>query len=99
MGTPVPLEQPDLDNDKVYMVFVDPYQDMTPATGCNQEYLGRFSCCQTGERIQIWRDSDFECTEIFDPAIELCRRTGFSSQRLVAIHGPYDTVLECQAEL
>lgn len=99
MGTPVPLESPDLENDKFYRVYVDPYQDLTPATGCDQEALGRWSCCKQGVFIQLWLDGGWECSVILDPFMELCMRTGFSAQRLVAIHGPYNLLEDCIADL
>lgn len=95
MGTPVPPDMPVLEDDKIYRVGVDWYQDVTPATGCDQKYQGREQCCWDGGTIKAWRDGGGECVA----GDELCMITGFSAQRLVFIHGPYDDIGACLADI
>lgn len=95
MGTPVPPDMPELEDDKIYRVGVDWYQDTTEKTRCDQKYQGRIECCKSGAFINAWKAAGFECTSGF----EMCMITGYSAQRLVFCHGPYDTLEACQADL
>lgn len=95
MGTPVPDEYPELEDGKFYRCGVDCYQDETPATDCSQAYLISAQCCLTGARIKAWLAGGGECA--FDD--ELMFVTGFSAQRLVFVHGPYDDIGPCQDDI
>lgn len=94
MGTPVPEEWPELDPEKWYCCYVDWYFTEGEEGGCEKDYQGRKRCCRTGAQIQAWLDADSEC--VFSEA--LCPFYSPGAQRLVAIHGPYDTLADCTAE-
>ncbi len=95
MGTPVPADWPEIENDKVYMVTVDWYQDASGKTGCDQEYQGEHKCCEPGIGIFVFLAFELECKR----GSELCTITGFSAQRLISVFGPYDNMGACLADL
>jgi len=91
MGTPVPVEYPDLQDDKWYCTWVDVYFDLTAKTDCTQTWLARIHGPRRGDQIKYWIAQGYECT----PEHELIEYQIFSSQRLVAMHGPYDSYDLC----
>lgn len=91
MGTPVPDDFPDLDPTKWYAYYVDVFQDETPATGCDQEFIMTINCCAMGGALEDWYDVGGPCVD----GSELCPFSGFSSQRPTCIMGPYDSYEEC----
>ncbi len=91
MGTPVPDTMPELIDEKFYCSVVDAFFDLTEKTGCQQELVARIQCCNTGGTIKWWKLHGYECQD----GQELVDYTGFTAQRLVAVHGPYDSAEEC----
>lgn len=91
MGTPVPEEWPELEPVKWYHIGSDAYAGLPSGIGCDSDYVGRFEGCRTGAFIQSWLDADSECVfGRFLLRVDL-------PERLLFIHGPYDTVGECNA--
>jgi len=94
MGTLVTSEWPELEMDQYYIVFVDAYQDMGPANDCTQDFGMRQCCCRSGGEIQWWLDHNRECQSPF----EICTVSGYTAQRIVALHGPYATYEACEID-
>lgn len=95
MGTPVPDEWPEFEDEKHYLVNVDAYQFGNDFRDCRQDHLGRYKCCVSGDFLNSWLADGHECLSPF----ELCVVSGASAQRLVAVHGPYDTPDACTDDL
>lgn len=95
MGTPVPDEWPELEDAKFYLVYLDAFQDVGPDNDCTQDYQLRQRCCTTGQHIKAWLAVGWECLSPH----ELCVVSGFTAQRLLNVHGPYDNLADCQADL
>lgn len=95
MGTPVPPEWEDLEDEKWYRVGVDCYQDMGPDNDCTQDYQGRAQCCLPGGTVKGWLRAGWQC----ESPHELCAFSGFSAQRLLWCHGPYANQPACAADL
>lgn len=95
MGTEVPEESPEYEDDKFYLCSVDAYQDVGPATDCSQTFVMRQRCCQQGNILNAWIQADVEC----QAGWELCVVSGWTAQRLVAVHGPYDDRDACMLDM
>lgn len=94
MGTPVPIEVPDLEDAKWYLVKVDGFFQPPPdwKGTCADDYVGSGSCCRTGADIKIFKPN--ECRFGF----RLCLPPE-GAQRMTCCTGPYDTEEECVADL
>lgn len=91
MGTPVPIEQPEIDVTKHYCITVDWFDDWYGATDCTQEYGGTTHCCVTGSNLKYYIENGYECTKY----LEICMATGYSAQRITCIEGPFDSHADC----
>lgn len=94
MGTPVPPDFVDYEDDKWYCCEVDAYLHPWPPFACTPPYGGRFKQCVLGVNIKIWINAGVECTA----PVPLVIPPGATVQRLICAIGPYDTQGECQAE-
>lgn len=95
MGTPVPTPYPELEDDKWYRVGVDAYWDPFVPVDCENTYQGRIQCCSMGDVLQTWIDGGFECRG----GVGFCVVAFEMAQRIVFIHGPYETALECTGDI
>lgn len=91
MGTPVPEEWPELEDDKFYCCTVDLYGTGGKNDVCDGEYFGRTKCSLEGEYVKYWIDSGFECRDFEG----ICVRVPLSAQRLICVSGPFDTFDDC----
>jgi len=94
MGTPVPPDFPNLDNNKWYCLSVDAYEENVPDTFCDGIFVARIKCCQTGAQIKAWYDRGAECKK----GDGICAPGLNAPQRIVACHGPYNGGAECWAD-
>lgn len=95
MGTPVPFILPGFEDDKWYNCHLDCFGVGEGPHTCEDDFIGSVECCKTGLSINTWLNDGCGCKS--DPPVwyELCLFTGFSAQRLLHVHGPYDTRGDC----
>ena len=92
MGEPGPNSFPDIINDKWYKVYADAFQDDFPSA-CDQALFASDTCCVQGLALNNWFSTGYGCKD----GLEICPVTGFSSQRIVGITGPYSNQGDCLA--
>lgn len=95
MGTIVPPDLLDLDDTKFYRVWVDVFSDYPGPTSCGSEFIERAECCIHGGHIAGILSGNFECVGGY----EFCYASFSTAQRLINVHGPYDTYEECMGWL
>lgn len=94
MGTPVPPEWPEIIDDKWYCAYWDRWAFNPPGPhGCVGVYLGRVNCCGLGAALNDWINNNKDCTVL----VTHCEPP-LCWNRLVAVHGPFDTRALCDAE-
>lgn len=94
MGTPVPTSWPEIIADKWYCCFVHEYGEPPWDMGCEGPLTNELHGCIIGAAIQAWLDNGFECLN----SANLIPGIPVAAQRLVNVHGPYDTAAACGAE-
>lgn len=94
MGTPVPEEFPELEDNKWYCLTVQYYHITDPDEGCEGPYDTTDNCCQRGDVIKAWYHDGWECKAGFG----VCVPSEAEPQRITACHGPYDTREDCATD-
>ena len=92
MGTPVPSDFPEIEDNKWYCLKVDFYELTDPDQGCDGPFLVSHECCQIGSVINQWFEDDRECKQ----GAGICFVVITEPQRMTSANGPYDTEEECQ---
>lgn len=91
MGTIVPEDWPDLDDELYYRIQVDYWWHTPYADGCYGDYVGRHQCCVLGGQIKIFQKL-YTCKWGISP----CGPMWNGTFRIVCITGPFDTLEACQ---
>lgn len=61
MGTPVPIEWPELIDDQEYEVTEDGFWWQGEGTECKKGYIDTVKCITTGEHIKWWYENVGDC--------------------------------------
>ncbi|MBA7649682.1 hypothetical protein ES703_57480 [subsurface metagenome] len=91
MGTPVPDEWPELVDGKWYCILLHQFGEWPWDMGCAGPFISEVQGCILGQTIKTWLDNGWEC----DNNRNLLPGIPAAAQRLVAVHGPYDTGAAC----
>lgn len=96
MGDPDPDEFPEIIVGKWYKVTAESFQGpFAPPSSCTDDKVAEGTCCATGLDLNEFFVTGPGCKN----GLEICPVSGFSSQRVLAIEGPFDTFNLCQAAL
>ncbi|MBA7675721.1 hypothetical protein ES703_83958 [subsurface metagenome] len=94
MGTPVPEEWPELDDDKWYAIDVTNYALFPDPKGCTNPVVGKDHCCRRGDWLNIWYANEVDCLVA---STAPCGITPGDSRLITCIVGPFDSQEECEA--
>jgi len=95
MGTPVPPDPPELDDNKWYCVTEWAYGQSPNPNACLGIVTNKTKCCRTGQDISAHFAAGNEC-KMF---AFLCVVGSPAPKRVICIKGPYGSQAACQADL
>lgn len=90
MGTIVPEEWPELEDDKYYALVTELYVYDFDEKTCD-EFLKEMSCCRLGS----WVKGGSEACPRVDHGF--CQMSGVFREKLISVAGPFDTLVDCNA--
>jgi len=95
MGTPVPIDVPEIKDDKYYKCTCDCFEDEFGFGDCRDPYVATVTRCVEGQYVRAWQNGGWNCVA----GHQLVGYTWECSQRLIACVGPYDSGPACLIDL